>query len=122
MTKINTRDRRRSDRVTLWSPVQLTAPDGSAPAALKNLSVAGLCCTTSRAFPELALVQVTLDLPSGPQDGASHVRLELSGAIVRCVPLRHGTGKRRFEIALYFTDLSAKARESLAELVRSRLG
>jgi hypothetical protein len=121
MARTNTKDRRRSERVTLWSPVQLVAPDGAAPAALKNLSVAGLCCTTSRVFPELSLVKIQLDLPSGEDPGAEHVRLELSGAVVRCEPLRHGTGKRRFEVALYFTDLTPKARQSLSDLVRQRL-
>src|SRR5204863_7518604 len=88
-----TRDRRVSDRVTMWTPVQLTAPDGAAPAALKNLSVAGLCCTTARAFPEMTLVKIVLDLPAKPVGDAEHVRLELNGAVVRCLALRHGTGK-----------------------------
>lgn len=101
--------------------MQLTAPDGSAPAALKNLSVAGLCCTTARAFPEMTLVKILLDLPAAAGDDAEHVRLELSGAVVRCEALRHGTGKRRFEVALYFTDLTAKSKESLMELVKQRL-
>jgi len=121
MARTNTKDRRRSERVTLWSPVQLVAPDGSAPAALKNLSVAGLCCTTARAFPELSLVKVHLDLPAGGDPANEHVRLELSGAVVRCDTLRHGTGKRRFEVALYFTELTPKARQTLADLVRQRL-
>ena len=119
MAKIHSKDRRTSERVTLWSSVKLTAQDGSAPAALKNLSVAGLCCTTGRVFPELSLLKIELDLPAGGTD--SRVRLELSGAVVRCEALRHGTGKRRYELALYFTDLSPKARESLAGLVRQRL-
>jgi hypothetical protein len=123
MSKTNTKDRRSSERVTLWSPVELAGPEGAAPAALKNLSVAGICCTTSRAFPELSLVKVMLDLPSPAAEARSErTRLELTGAVVRCVPLRHGTGKRRFEVALYFTELTARARQSLADLVRRRLG
>jgi hypothetical protein len=117
--KTNTKDRRRSERVTVWSPVQLSAPEGAAPAALKNLSVAGLCCTTSRQFPELSLVKIALDVAGAGDD--ERVRLELDGAVVRCTPLRHGTGKRRYEVALYFTDLSPKARQSLAEFVQRRL-
>ena len=119
MERTNTKDRRHGERVTLWSPVQITADDGSAPAALKNLSVAGLCCTTSRAFPELALVKIALDLPT-QDDAGERLRLELSGAVVRCIPLRHGTGKRRFEVALYFTELTPKARAQLASLVQTR--
>jgi hypothetical protein len=116
---IHTKDRRRDERVTLRSPVELTAADETVPAALKNLSVAGLLCTTSRNFPELTLLKVALDLPG---DGEERLRLELSGAVVRCEPIRHGTGKRRFELALYFTELGAKARQSLEDLVRRRLG
>jgi hypothetical protein len=120
MARTDTKDRRVGERVTLWSPVRITDDDGSAPAALKNLSVAGLCCTTSRAFPELALVKIGLDLP-GAAHSDERLQLELSGAVVRCVPLRHGTGKRRFEIALYFTDLSPKARQQLTGLVQARI-
>ena len=120
MDRTDIKDRRRGERVTLWSPVQITADDGSAPAALKNLSVAGLCCTTSRAFSELALVKIALDLPA-EDETAERLRLELTGAVVRCLPLRHGTGKRRFEVALYFTDLTAKSKASLMEHVRQRL-
>jgi len=41
--------------------------------------------------------------------------------VVRCRPLRHGTGRRRFEMALYFTDLGDNARLQLERIVRSRL-
>ena len=82
MARTETKDRRRGERVTLWSPVQLCGADGSAPAALKNLSVAGLCCTTSRAFPELALVKIVVDLPGAGEEG-ERLRLELDGAVVR---------------------------------------
>jgi hypothetical protein len=120
MANTDLKDRRRGERVTLWSPVELSAEDGSAPAALRNLSVAGLCCTTSRKFPELALVKIRLDLP-GPDEATGRLQLELSGAVVRCIPLRHGTGKRRFEVALYFTELTPKARAQLASLVQARM-
>ncbi len=117
-----TKDRRRSERVTFWSPVEISAPDGASPAALRNLSVAGLCCTTERPFPELSRVKIALDLTSGDAKDDARLRFELAGAVVRCQPVRHGTGKRRFELALYFIELSEKARISLVDLIRSRLG
>lgn len=116
-----TQDRRQSDRVTFWSPVVLEAPDGAEPAALRNLSVAGLSCTTSRPFTEMTQLKLTLDLPA-TKEGESPLRLELQGAVVRCRPLRHATGKRRFDVALYFLDLTDAARQALTELVRTRLG
>src|SRR5262249_36013835 len=69
-----TQDRRQSDRVTFWSPVVPQAPDGAEPAALRNLSVAGLSCTTSRPFPEMTQLKLTLDLPA-TKEGESPLRL-----------------------------------------------
>jgi hypothetical protein len=122
MPTVHTKDRRTSERVTFPSPLMLTAPDGAEPARLRNLSVAGISCTTACRYPEMAQLKITLDLEPATPDGAPGFRLEVNGAVVRCRPLRHGTGKRRFEVALYFTDLGDAARKKLTELVRSRVG
>jgi hypothetical protein len=106
MPTVQTKDRRGGERVTFHSPLTLTAPDGA--------------CTTSCAYPEMTRVKITLDLEP-EKSGAQGFRLEVTGAVVRCRPLRHGTGQRRYEVALYFTDLGDAAREKLAELVRSRV-
>src|SRR5262249_28776386 len=120
MPTVQTKDRRGGERVTFHSPLTLTAPDGAEPAKLRNLSVAGIACTTSCAYHEMTRVKITLDLEP-EKTGAAGFRLEVTGAVVRCRPLRHGTGQRRYEVALYFTDLGDAAREKLAELVRSRV-
>ena len=121
MPTVHTKDRRTSERVTLPSPLVLTVPEGSEPAALRNLSVAGISCTTGRRYPEMTQIRVTLDLPSAKAGEEPPLRLEVTGVVVRCRPLRHGTGRRRFEIALYFTDLGDNARLQLERIVRSRL-
>lgn len=120
MPTVQSKDRRASERVTLRSPLTLTAPDGAEPAKLRNLSVAGIACTTSCRYPEMTRLKITLDL-EGAKEGSPGFRLEVTGAVVRCRPLRHGTGRRRYDVALYFTDLDDGAREKLAELVRSRV-
>lgn len=121
MSPTSPQDRRHHPRVDFWSPLLLNAPDGAEPAALRNLSTAGLACTTSRAFPELTQLKVTLDLPPVVPGEGPGLRLEVTAAVVRCQPLRHGTGRRRYEVALFFTDLSETGRAALTELVRSRL-
>lgn len=121
MATTSTRDRRRHERVTLATPVTLAAPTGALPAALCNLSVAGLRCTTARPLDEMTRLQITLDLPPLPNESLVGVRLEISGAVVRCTPLRHGTGKRRFDVAIYFLDLTDAARVTLADFVKRRL-
>lgn len=120
MPTIETKDRRSGERVTLRSPLTLIAPDGAEPAKLRNLSVAGIACTTSCRYPEMARVKITLDLEP-EKEGTAGFRLEVTGAVVRCRPLRHGTGRRRYEVALYFTDLDDNARQKLIDLIRSRV-
>jgi hypothetical protein len=120
MSTVHTKDRRTSERVTFPTPLVLSLPDAAETAALRNLSVAGISCTTARRYPEMAQIKITLDLPAA-NPGEEPLRLEVMGAVVRCQPLRHGTGRRRFEVALYFTDLGDKARAQLEKIVRSRL-
>lgn len=121
MTTTRTQDRRRNERVTFSGPLAIRSEAGLEPASLRNLSVAGLSCTCARPFPEMATVLVSLDLPALPGEAASSVRLELTGAVVRCRRLPHGTGRRRYELALYFTGLAPHARTALSSLLEARL-
>jgi hypothetical protein len=121
MPTVHTKDRRSSERVTFPSPLVLSLPEGSEPAVLRNLSVAGISCTTARRYAELTQIRITLDLPPAKAGEEPPLRLEVTGAVVRCRPLRHGTGRRRYEVALFFTDLGDHARVQLEKIVRSRL-
>jgi hypothetical protein len=121
MTTTHTQDRRRNERVTLAGPLAIRSQDGLEPASLRNLSVAGLSCACARPFPEMSTVLVSLDLPALPGEAASSVRLELTGAVVRCHRLPRGTGRRRYELALYFTGLAPQARSALSSLLEARL-
>ena len=121
MATVHTKDRRTSERVTFPTPLVLSVPDGSEPAALRNLSVAGISCTSARQYAEMTQIRITLDLPAAKSGEEPPLRLEVTGVVVRCRALRHGTGRRRFELALYFTDLGDNARTQLERIVRSRL-
>jgi hypothetical protein len=48
------------------------------------------------------------------------VTFDLTGAVVRCQPIGKGKAKK-FELAVYFTDLPLETRAALEEFVRSRL-
>jgi hypothetical protein len=120
MPTTHRKDRRASERVTVRSPLVLSAEEGAEPARLRNLSVAGIACTTARRYAEMTKLKISLELAPADPEGGGRVCLEVTGAVVRCRALRHGTGNRRYELAVYFTDLSEPARLQLAEIVRSR--
>src|SRR5262245_57569 len=103
------RERRRAPRVLADFPIQLNPTQGATPARLKDLSAIGLCCTTTQALPEMALVGIDLQLP-----GTSR-RHCLQGAVVRCEPAR--TEKGSFELAVYFTQVDEVARKALGAFV-----
>jgi hypothetical protein len=66
-------------------------------------------------------LMVRLELPPLESVEEEGPVLELLGAVVRCQPHRRGSARRRFEVAIYFTDLSDQARQSLEKFIRERL-
>ena len=89
-------------------------------ASLRNLSLAGVACTTQVPFEEMAELAITLELPD-PEDTARAPELvHARGAVVRCQPARRGTARRRYELALYFTELEPESRTRLDSFIRRR--
>ncbi len=112
-------ERRRKPRVTIWSKITLEAPEGALDASLRNLSLAGLSCTTSTPFAEMTRLQVTLDLPE-PRNMGPASRVQLSGAVVRCVPMRRGNARRRYEVGVFFDQMDEAVQGKLTAFLRSR--
>lgn len=106
---MTSRERRRAPRAPADFPIQLSPRGSSGPAQLKDLSEIGLCCTAQQSLPEMTLVGIDLDLPGQDQ------RHTIQGAVVRCEPLRSDPG--RFEVAVYFTSITAPARAAIASYV-----
>ena len=117
---INTKDRRRQERVTVWSPIRLETEDGPVEATLRNLSLAGVCCTARSDYAEMTRLKVSIELPLDPQDPKERLQLDVEGVVVRCRPQRRGSARRRFELAIYFPDLKQKDRDMLETFVRCR--
>lgn len=114
------KDRRHSNRVTSERPLTLQLSEDRVDATLRNISLAGVSCHCSVPFPEMSEVQIHMTLPPLPGE-ESLGTLEAVGAVVRCHPMRHGTARRRYEVAIYFTELSAADRETLQKFVHTRL-
>ena len=106
-------ERRRAPRASVDLPLQLSTKADASPARLRNISQSGLCCVSDQAVEEMTLMGVQLDLPG-------HGPVEVQGAVVRCDKDREGEAPG-YEIAIYFTEMSAQARIAIQNFVVSVL-
>ncbi len=108
-------ERRRSTRALGAFPIRLSPRPKDAPALLRDISEIGLACTADEPLAEMTLVALDFSLP-----GATEVH-RVRGAVVRCEPLNKGerplTGKARWNLAVYFTEITPQTRAALRNYV-----
>ena len=108
-------ERRNAPRADARLPIRLSV-DGNAQAAeLKDISTNGLACRYhGEALGEMTLMAVHLELPG--TDTAHRIE----GVIVRCDKVR-GVHPPTYEVAIYFTEIDAKARDAIRAFVATTL-
>lgn len=104
-------ERRRAARALASFPVVLSNRPGAEPALLRDISENGLACTSPQAIPEMTLVALDFALPGATEQ--HHV----TGAVVRCEPLGGQRAGDRWDLAVYFTELSSVTRAALRNFV-----
>ena len=109
-------DRRRDPRVTTWSPLTISQNGQPVQANLRNLSIAGLACTTLKTLTPQSELEIELQLP----EGSRRSKLLVQGVVVRCEPLQRPTPRKKFEVAIYFPGLPHRDREALQSFLDSR--
>ena len=92
------------------------SPTGDATAMMiaNDLSLGGLYCTSTTPFPEMTRLSVRLDLP-GTDETDGH--LDLDAVVVREQKLESSTGNSRYELALFFVEMTDPQRERLARFL-----
>ena len=115
MSKTGT-DRRKHYRLEASVELQGTAEPGGVPAKMvtSNLSLGGMYCTSAADFPEMTRLAVRLLLPSRQAGGDATERLDLEAVVVRRKELRMNSEPPRYELALFFTNVSDDASEQLS--------
>ncbi len=108
-------ERRRAQRVPASFPVRFATDEGQEPAILRDISEIGLACTAPQEVPEMTLVALDFSLP-----GATEVH-HVKGAVVRCEPLS-GAERGKFDLAVYFTELTPVTRAALRHYVGRAAG
>lgn len=102
------KERRLHPRVPAAGQVALgAAADGKA--VLRDISMSGVACHSPRAFDEMTVIEMTMELPfeGGPRSFLA------GGAVVRSEPQSDGG----FLVAVFFTHMDDAARATLAEYV-----
>jgi len=99
------KERRLHPRFRAPEPIEFgVGPEGSA--SLVDLSRSGLGCLSPKAFEEMAILEVAMELPVGDEK----VPFKAGGAVVRCEPVE---GDERWRMAVFFTHMDDTNRAAL---------
>ena len=110
-------ERRRAPRID--ERVSLAITDGGAELATEthNLSASGVYCTLDRFITPMSKLQLRFELP----DGARRTTIRCAGVVVRVEPVIAGAERARYNVAIFFTELSERNRSAISRFVRRRL-
>ncbi len=110
-------ERRRELRATEHVPLAITDAGAVLTTETKNLSASGAYCTLDRFIAPMSKLQLTFELPNGRRK--THIRC--SGVVVRVEPTIANSERARYNIAVFFTELSDRDRTAIKRFVRERL-
>ena len=111
------RERRRAPRIAERVVLAITDAGTELTTESHNLSTAGVYCTLDRFLAPMSKVQLHFALPNGR--GSSKVRC--TGVVVRVEPVITSASRGRFNVAVFFTELSDRNRSAITRFVRQRL-
>ena len=110
-------ERRRHPRIEVKLPLRLTIADKTVETQITNLSSSGIRFRTPAPLPLLSRVQIALELPEA--GGGASSPLAITGVVVRCEEVPD-SGATPYDTAIYFEDLSERARGRLSQFVTTR--
>ena len=111
------RERRRNPRIAERVVMAITDAGTELTTESHNLSTAGVYCTLDRFLAPMSKVQLYFALPNGRR--ASKIRC--TGVVVRVEPVIANASRGRFNVAIFFTELSDRHRAAITRFVRQRL-
>ena len=83
----------------------------------KNLSTSGADCLIDKFIAPMTKLEVAFELPRKPHA----VTIRSTGVVVRIEPVVTANQRGQYFMAVFFSDLSTRDRESIAQFVRERL-
>ncbi|MFH1999098.1 MAG: PilZ domain-containing protein [Planctomycetota bacterium] len=114
-------ERRKNHRVDMDLPTPtLDLMGDGKPALLKNISLSGLSCIASTEIPEMTMVDLRIQLPALPEEEPDNYPFTCKGAVIRCEPLNRGNTQRRWDLAIYFTEVDEANKAILEKYIERR--
>ena len=110
-------ERRLAPRTDERLPVVVTDAGVTLQAETKNLSAAGVYCVLERFLAPMTKLQLRFALPNGGRTQA----VNCSGVVVRVEPVVNQPDQGRYNVAIFFTDLTDRDRAAIGRFVRQRL-
>ena len=109
----NGSERRGAPRVLHRVPLAIVGDGTVLQAETVNLSSSGAYCTVDQFLPPMTKLELEFELP----DGSRHARVRCTGAVVRAEPVVATPERGRYNIAIFFTDLSERDRSAISRFV-----
>lgn len=110
-------ERRAAPRITERLRFAITEGSTVLEAETKNLSTSGVYCLVNKFIAPMTKLAVEFSLPRKPHA----VLIRSTGVVVRIEPVVQANQRGQYLIAIFFSDLSSRDRESIAQFVRDRL-
>lgn len=87
-----------------------------------NISLSGVYCKVDKELPLMSRVKLMLMVPDTSKDKGPAKNLEVSGIVVRQHPVIIDGLIKHYDIAIFFEDLSASAKEIISAYISKKRG
>ena len=110
-------ERRGARRVVERVSIGLADGGFAVTAETKNLSATGVYCSVDQFIAPMTKLQLEFELP----EGSRQVKIQCRGVVVRVQPAIVSPERGRYDIAIFFSDLSEQHRSAIERFVGQRL-
>lgn len=111
------RERRQAPRVDERVLLEIRDATMEQRTETTNISTVGAYCMLDRFIPPMTKLQLQFEIPNG----ARRVRIQGEGVVVRAEPVVTNAEQGRYNIAIFFTEMTDHNRSVIARFVRERL-
>ena len=112
-----TQEKRSAPRIA--KQIRFAINDGTSiiQAETKNLSISGAYCLIDKFIAPMTKLEIRFELPHKPRPA----KIRLTGVVVRVEPVVSANQMGKYNMAIFFSDLSGHDREAIAAFVREHL-
>ena len=112
-----TQEKRSAPRIA--KQIRFAISDGTSviQAETKNLSVSGAYCLIDKFIAPMTKLEVQFELPHKQHP----VKIRSAGVVVRVEPVVSANQQGKYNMAIFFSNLSSHDREAIAAFVREHL-